>query len=151
MHRLIASCFGAGLILRRVRGSDLGSGTVGALLAFPIAFLVGVQWGAIGQVIAAMLAIGISLWSVRPLVRENGDAGWICIDEVAGTFVAAIGLGIWPALAAWVVFRAADIKKEWAPGVAAAEKLPGEVGVTADDVVAGLYGLIVGQVLQAII
>lgn len=151
MHRLIASCFGTGLILGKVRGSDLGSGTIGALLAFPFAYAVGAWWGWLAQLIATVLVIAISIWSIRPLVGESGDAGWICIDEVAGVFVALVGLTLGPAIVAWVIFRTADIKKDWAPGVAAAEKLPGEVGVTADDLVAGLYGLFAGHILQALL
>ena len=151
MHRLVASWFGTGLILGRIRGSDLGSGTVGALFAFPLAYFIGVQWGITGQIVAAVFVTGASLWSVRPLVGASGDAGWICVDEAAGTFVAVIGLTFWPAIVAWLVFRIADIQKHWAPGVSAAETLPAEYGVTADDLVAGAYGLIVGQVLLAVI
>ena len=43
------------------------------------------------------------------------------------------------AIVAWLVFRAADIFKDFAPGVAEAEaRLPGAVGITADALVAGL-------------
>jgi len=55
-------------------------------------------------------------------------------------------LPLWPVLAAFVVFRMADIFK--IPGVKQAERLPGAVGVTADDLVAGLYGLLVGHLVQ---
>jgi phosphatidylglycerophosphatase A len=50
------------------------------------------------------------------------------------------------------VFRLADIFKRRFPGVAAAEaKLPGAVGVLADDLVAGLYGLAAGWLLQGLL
>lgn len=152
MHRVVASWFGTGLILGRLRGDDLGSGTVGALFALPIALLVGEWWGVTGQVIAAVVAVLAALWASQPFVDGEGDAGWICVDEAAGAFIAVIGLPAWPfAIIAWLVFRAADIFKKIAPGVAAAERLPGAVGVTADDVVAGLYGLLVGHVLLALL
>lgn len=152
MQRVVASWFGTGLILGRVRGDDLGSGTVGALFALPIALLIGEWWGVPGQVIAAVVVILAALWSSAPFVRRQGDAGWICVDEAAGAFIAVIGLPVWPyAIVAWFVFRAADIFKDFAPGVAAAERLPGAVGVTADDVLAGLYGLIVGHILLALL
>lgn len=148
MHRVVASWFGTGLILGRIRGNDLGSGTVGALFALPVALLVGEWWGVPGQVIAAAIVVLAALWSAAPFVRGEGDAGWICVDEAAGAFIAVIGLPAGPyAIVAWVVFRAADIYKNFAPGVAAAERIPGAVGVTADDVVAGLYGLVAGHVL----
>lgn len=152
MHRVVASWFGTGLILGRLRGSDLGSGTVGALFALPLAVLLGYWFGWQGQLIAAVVVVGASLWAARPFVGPEGDAGWICVDEASGAFIAVIGLSLWPAaVVAWLVFRAADIFKNFAPGVANAESLPGTVGVTADDVVAGLYGLAAGHLLEALI
>lgn len=152
MHRVVASWFGTGLILGRVRGSHLGSGTVGALFALPVALLVGEWFGWQGQLVAAALVVLASLWSARPFVEAEGDAGWICVDEAAGAFIAVIGLPALPyAVVAWFVFRAADIFKTLAPGVAQVEHLSGAVGVTADDVLAGLYGLAVGHVLYAIV
>lgn len=152
MRRVVASWFGTGLILGRIRGNDKGSGTVGALFALPIAILVGYWLDWPGQLAAALVLVAASLWSVSPLVESEGDAGWIVIDEAAGAFVAVIGLPVWPyALVAWIAFRLADIFKNFAPGVGRAETLPGAVGVTADDVLAGLYGLAVGHVLLALI
>jgi len=151
MHRIVASWFGTGLILGRLRGSDIGSGTLGALFALPVALLIGEWWGWGAQVIGALIVVGLSLWSAGPF--SGNDPGWICVDEAAGAFICVIGLPVWPeAIVAWVVFRAADILKDFAPGVAHAERgLPGAIGVTGDDVVAGLYGLAVGHILHAVI
>lgn len=152
MYRIIASWFGAGLILRKIRGSDTGSGTIGALFAAPLALLVGSLWGWPAQVVAGVAVIAVSIWSVRPLVEDEGDAGWIVVDEAAGTFVALIGLTSWPAvLGGFLVFRAADIFKNLLPGVAGAERLPGSTGITADDLVAGLYGLAAGHIVMALL
>lgn len=152
MHRVVASWFGTGLILGRIRGSHFGSGTVGALFALPIALLIGEWVGWIGQTIAAALIVALALWSARPFVGTEGDAGWIVADEAAGAFISVIGLSFWPgAVVAWLTFRAADIFKNFAPGVARAEDLPGERGVVADDVIAGLYGLAVGHIVQALV
>lgn len=148
----MASWFGTGLILGRIRGSDLGSGTVGALFALPPAVLLGEIWGWQAQVAGAVVVTLVSVWSASPFVTDEGDAGWISVDEAAGTFVCVIGLPFWPfAVIAWLIFRAADIFKNLAPGVAQAERLEGSVGVTADDVVAGLYGLVVGHALWAVL
>lgn len=149
MRRLVASWFGSGLILGRIRGDHLGSGTIGSLSALPLALLVGALLGWPAQIAAAVVVTGASLWAAHAFVLDEGDAGWIVIDEAAGTFTAVIGLPVWPALVAWVVFRVADITK--GPGVAAAEKLPGAVGITADDLVAGLYGLVVGHLAWALL
>jgi phosphatidylglycerophosphatase A len=153
MYRLVASWFGTGLILGRLRGSDIGSGTLGALVALPIALLIGEWAGWQAQMVAAVIVAALSLWSARPFSSDGSDPGWICVDEAAGAFVCVIGLPIWPeAIVAWLVFRAADIFKDFAPGVAEAEaRLPGSVGITADDLVAGLYGLAVGHILFAVL
>lgn len=148
----MASWFGTGLILGRIRGSDLGSGTIGALFALPVAVLIGELWGWQAQIGAALVVTAMSIWAVRPLIDEEGDAGWICVDEAAGAFICVIGLPFWPfAVIAWFVFRATDIFKNLAPGVAAAERLDGAIGITADDVVAGLYGLVLGHALWAVL
>ncbi len=145
MARLIASWFGSGLIMRRLRGSDAGSGTVGAAVALVLAVLLGtIGWWA--QALAAVAVAGLSTWAAGRFAHE-GDPGWVVVDEAAGTFVATIGLGGWPALAAFTVFRTADIFKA-TPGVGAAERLPGGWGITADDLVAGLYGLAIGWVVR---
>ena len=149
MHRLVASFFGSGLVLRRIRGSDAGSGTVGGLVALPISLWLGSRFGWQAQLIGAAILTFASVWSARPLATEVGDAGWIVIDEAAGVFVATIGLLGWPAFFGFVVFRIADITKRPFPGVHQADRLPGAVGITLDDTVAGLYGLAVGHLINA--
>ena len=150
MRRLVASSLGLGLVPRRLWGSDAGAGTLGAALAAGIGGLLlwaGTAWW-VTLVVAAGL-VAVSLWASSPYPAED-DPGWVCIDETAGTLVALIGLAGTGWLVAFVVARAADISK-WAPGVRAAERLPGSVGITADDVVAGLYGLGAGWLVTALL
>lgn len=110
------------------------------------------QWGWQTQAFAAVAVAALSLWSARPFsTSDDGDPGWVVVDEAAGTFLATIGLGGGPAVVAWLVFRAADIFKSAFPGVASAERLPGAVGVTADDLVAALYGLAAGWGLTLVL
>lgn len=147
MHRLVASFFGSGLVLGRIRGSDPGSGTVGAMVALPFSLWIGSAFGWLGQLVGAVILTLAAVWSTRPLVSQVGDAGWIVIDEAAGTFAATIGLLGWPAVIGFLVFRVADIAKSRFTGVLQAERLPGAIGITADDLVAGMYGLIVGHLV----
>lgn len=128
----------------------MGSGTVGSLFALPLSLLAGSIGGVWAQV-ACLVAVTIgSLVAVRPFASREGDPGWVVIDEAAGTFLATLGVGLPAALVAWGVFRAADIWKGAFPGVAAAERLAGSIGVTADDLVAGVYGLAAGWAVQSI-
>lgn len=142
MRRFIAAGFGAGLIPHRLYGSHNGAGTFGAAVAVVIGlFFIQAPWW-----IDAMIAIGaiaVSLWAAAPFATDGEDPAWVAIDEVAGTLVAMIGLSGWGWVVAVVVARLLDIYKV-APGIAQAEDLHGAVGVTFDDVIAGLYGLAAG-------
>jgi phosphatidylglycerophosphatase A len=145
MRRFIAAGFGVGLLPRRLWGSDNGAGTFGAVLAGIIALVLApLGWGA--HLAATAVMIGLSLWSPGPFLAEDDDPGWITIDEVAGAMVALTGLAGWPWVVAWIVARLADIFKVL-PGVPQAERLHGAIGITADDVVAGVYGLAAGWIL----
>lgn len=142
MHRFVASGFFVGLIPRRLWGNDGGAGTFGAALAALVALSFWrLPWWV--GLLAFGAAFTLSLWSAEPFAADHADPGWIVIDEIAGTLVAVIGLTGWPWLVAVVVARLADIFKVL-PGVKRAEALPGAVGITMDDVVAGLYGLAAG-------
>jgi phosphatidylglycerophosphatase A len=148
VRRLIASSFGLGLIPRLLWKSDQGAGTFGAAFGACIGGLLLVTHAGwwVGMA-AAAAAIGLSLWSAAPFAEGHLDPGWVCMDETAGTLVALVGLSGWPWLAALVLARAADIWKVL-PGVHRAERLPGSLGVTADDIAAGLYGLALGLALK---
>jgi phosphatidylglycerophosphatase A len=148
MARIIASFLGSGLLLRRFRGTDEGSGTVASLAALGIALLVQPWWGRLLGLLVCLLA---GLWALRSLVPGNEDPGWVVIDEAAGTFLATLGLGLAGALVAVVVFRAADIAKKVFPGVAQSERMGGPSGIMADDLVAGLYGLAAGWLVEVLL
>jgi phosphatidylglycerophosphatase A len=148
VRRLIASSFGLGLLPRLLWKGDQGAGTFGAALGAAIGGLLlatHARWWAV--MAAAATAIGLSLWSATPFAQGRLDPGWVCMDETAGTLVALVGLSGRPWLAALVLARTADIWKVL-PGVRRAERLPGSLGVTADDIAAGLYGLALGWALK---
>jgi phosphatidylglycerophosphatase A len=146
MPRLLASWFGSGLVLGRLRGSHDGSGTLAGVLTLPVALGLGARWGSPIQLAAAVVVTLAGMWAVSVLVAEEGDAGWIVIDEAAGTFLSVVGLGLWPGIIGFLVFRLADIFK--VPGVAAADRMSGSGGVMYDDLVAAGYGLTVGHLFQ---
>jgi phosphatidylglycerophosphatase A len=151
VHRFVASSFGLGLIPRQIWKSDSGAGTFGAGLA---AVIGGILWATDAPwwvtLLLALAATAASLWSAIPFAVGGADPGWVCMDETAGTLLALIGLQGWPWVVALVVARLADIFKVL-PGVHRAEALPGALGVTADDLVAGLYGLAAGWLLAIVL
>lgn len=145
MRRFIASGLGLGLIPRRLWGSDNGAGTFGAALGGVIGIVSWLSTWWVGLLIATG-AVAIAVWASAPAAHSGEDPGWIVVDEVAGALVAVIGLSGAAWVVAWIVARAADITKT-PPGVREAESLPPPLGITADDVVAGLYGLAAGWIV----
>ncbi|HEY4008749.1 MAG TPA: phosphatidylglycerophosphatase A, partial [Acidobacteriaceae bacterium] len=75
------------------------------------------------------------------------DPGFVVIDEVAGQLVALIAcFPDWPhALLALLLFRFFDILKPWP--IRRLESLPAGTGIVVDDLGAGVYALIVVQLI----
>jgi phosphatidylglycerophosphatase A len=97
---------------------------------------------------AAVTLIGIAPSSV--VARESGqkDPRFVVIDEVAGQMIALIGCPLnWKyLLAGFILFRSFDIAKPFP--LRRLEKLPAGTGIMMDDVGAGLYALVLLQVLR---
>lgn len=148
LRRFVASWFGSGLLLGKLRGSHAGSGTVGSVVALGMLWLLSpLDWYWVLGL--AVLISALSLWSSKPFSSNGQDPGWIVVDEAAGMFVAGIGLAGAPLLVAFVVFRAADISKKF-PGVGWADRQHGPLGITLDDLIAGAYGLAAGWLFTLI-
>ena len=153
MRRIVASSFGLGLIPRRLRGSDSGAGH---LRSGPRRRHRGRPAGARRPVVGWALVVAVRghrashLWSSAPFAADHADPGWVCIDETAGTLVALIGLAGLAVAGGPGGRPRSPTSSRCCPAYAAAERLPGAVGITADDVVAGLYGLAVGWALTAL-
>ncbi len=144
IHRLrrpggmLALWFGAGL-------APKAPGTFGSLAALPFG-LAAAFWGGPYAVLA--LAVIIFLIGVRETGRyisggKNHDPGEVVIDEVAGQLfpLAIAPIGILPYLAAFILFRAADILKPW-PCSYVDRTTTSAFGVMADDMIAGLYAVL---------
>ena len=139
---IISSGFGSGY-------SPKAPGTVGSLAAV-VFWMILAECGAFPtwmyQIVAAALVVVIGLLAANTSLEEEGgeDPQWIVIDEWAGIFIALIAAepaNLWHVFLAFLGFRLFDIVK---PGpVAWAEDLPGAWGVMLDDVVAGIFTLLV--------
>ncbi|MGH8273217.1 MAG: phosphatidylglycerophosphatase A family protein [Gammaproteobacteria bacterium] len=120
--------------------SPYGPGTLGALLALPVAF--GLKLA--GPIPYAIVTVAITLagvWLAGHTARRLGvhDHPGINIDEVSGLLIAAAALpNDWRWLAlAFVLFRILDIIKPWPIGWLD-RRLGGGAGIMADDVAAGI-------------
>lgn len=102
-------------------------------------------------VLAALVVIAtvVGIPAATRVARESGktDPGCVVIDEVAGQwftlFFAPLG---WKALlAGFILFRAFDMLKPFP--VRRLERLPEGWGIVVDDLGAGVYALVIMQVL----
>ena len=101
----------------------------------------------------------VALWASDEEARRRGrsDPGPVVIDEVAGqwvTYLVALPLVPWGTIAeqaitvaaGFVLFRVWDVIKPWPVG--RLERLPGGIGIVADDLAAGLMaGLVMAGAL----
>lgn len=97
--------------------------------------------------IILVVVIGIPAATLEARGCGKEDPSHVVIDEVAGQLLTLVACPIvWRALlAGFILFRVFDIVKP-AP-VRALEKLPEGTGIVVDDLGAGVYGLIVLQLL----
>ncbi|HXM00707.1 MAG TPA: phosphatidylglycerophosphatase A [Rhizomicrobium sp.] len=149
--RAIATVFGLGF-------TRPAPGTVASLVALPAAWAIvwlggGTFNGRLLLLLASILVFATGSWACEHYSRTKGepDPSECVIDEVAGQFFACTfaPLHLLPYLLAFVLFRVFDITKLW-PVSLAENRIPGGLGIMADDVVAGLMAGIVLAVLTSI-
>jgi phosphatidylglycerophosphatase A len=146
--------------------APFASGTWGSLVGailWLVIWLVGGAWGASRVLVEVLVVVGIGgasvlsvLWGEWAIARYGrSDPKQFTLDEVAGQWVAllvmpmGLAAGWWPLACIvggqFLLFRFFDIGKF--PPARQAESLPAGWGVLTDDLVAGAYANIVGQVL----
>ncbi len=143
----VATFFGVGTLRP-------GPGTWGSLAAL-------LSWMLIGHALPPQLlipgalaycalatAIGIPAATLTARACNRSDPSHVVIDEVAGQMLTLVAAPLtWQAqIAGFVLFRAFDILKP--PPIRRLERLrPEGVGIVVDDLGAGLYALVVLQLL----
>jgi len=95
----------------------------------------------------AVILVGIPAATQVARASNTKDPQFVVIDEVAGQLIALIAVPLaWKTfLAGFILFRAFDIVKP--PPVRQLEKLPDGAGIVLDDVAAGIYALVIMQLL----
>jgi phosphatidylglycerophosphatase A len=133
--------------------SPVGPGTAGSLAAIVIAALLARSLP-IPPYAFAILGVALAIpgiWAAGVTAREIGrkDPQIVVVDEVVGQWITLAGatqLNSKTFLAAFILFRLFDIWKP--PPVRQLEKLPGGLGIVADDAMAGVYGAAVLLVIS---
>lgn len=132
---------GTGLMIGRI---PVAPGTFGSVAGIALC-LVFARLPLAAATAAAIGFIFFSIWIADRSVRILGakDPGCIVIDEIAGMVATLRGLPPDPVvvLAGFILFRLLDISKPL--GIRRLEKLPGGLGVVADDVAAGVVANLV--------
>ncbi len=142
----IALGFGAGL-------SPVAPGTMGTLVAIPMALLLRAYGGEMAYVAVVVLLLAIGAWAAHVTGRSLGvpDSGAIVIDEIAAFLLVLffVGPGWVRVVIAFAIFRAFDIFKP--PPIRQLDaSMKNGVGVMLDDVLAAGYTLVVLALLQRV-
>ena len=115
-------------------------GTFGSLVSLPIGYIIIKLFGFWIFILITTLLLAISYYAISKylIAKKSKDPKEIIIDEFIGQFIALIFIPntILGLLVSFLLFRFFDITKLYP--VNKAEKIPGAIGVLADDVVAGL-------------
>lgn len=129
-------------------------GTIGGLWGLPLAWLI-MQLSPLGAQIAAIVLIGIVGVAIcgqaANVLGDSKDPQSIVFDEIAALpivflGVATTGPGVW--VVGWLLFRLFDITKP--PPTKWFEKLPGGLGIMADDWVAAIEACVSLHILIAL-
>jgi phosphatidylglycerophosphatase A len=125
-------------------------GTFGTLLAIPFYMLLQ-PLPLTAYLICVLIFIAISSWACDVVSQQihTHDHPGMCIDEFAGFFVTMIHA---PQGWSWIVlgfllFRLFDIWKPW-PIHFVDENIHGGFGMVLDDIVAGIFAMVVIQILS---
>lgn len=129
---LISTALGVGYV-------PFAPGTFGSAAGLVLWWLLPASPVVHAVVIAALFLVGAWSGSVAERHFQRSDPGQVVIDEVLGMLMTLFMVPVgWPgALAAFLLFRAADIVKPYPAN--RLERLPGGVGVMADDAMAAVY------------
>ena len=138
----LATGFGTGYLPK-------APGTWGTLVALPIHFLlVRTTPNNYAMILAALIVFGVLIAGSAEKILDKADPGCVVIDEIAGMLITLIGAPLnWKTIVVgFALFRFFDILKPFPVNIAD-QRFHGGIGIMLDDLIAGLYGLIVLQIL----
>ncbi len=155
---IIATWFGSGLLPK-------APGTWGSLAAIPFAYIVSVYTCPYALIFGIIALFFIGIWASDKIEEsvQKKDPGFIVVDEVVGQWIALLPLPFLYsildpnsfyffsapiAVLAFIAFRIFDIWKPW-PVNYADKNVHGGYGIMLDDVIAGMYALIITSALTA--
>jgi phosphatidylglycerophosphatase A len=143
---LVATFFGAG---KMKPGPGTWGSAAAALIWFGLARWIPGAWqpAALAALAAVAVVLGIPAATLVARASRAKDPQFVVIDEVAGQWITLLFAPVaWKTvLAGFILFRGFDMVKP--PPVRQLERLPEGTGIVVDDVAAGIYALVVLQLL----
>ncbi len=99
-------------------------------------------------IIAALFLVGAACAGAAEKIVDHADPGLVVIDEIVGQLIALTAAPHHPlaVLAAFLLFRLFDILKPFPVGWFD-RHIHGGLGIMLDDVIAGLYALLLVQII----
>ena len=131
--------------------APIAPGTVGSAAGLVVFYAVRATGSALVETAAIIALFSVGIWSATVAERELGvDPGPVVLDEVVGMLItlAFLPVGATGAIVGFFVFRVLDVVKPWPAG--RFERLPGGLGVMADDGMAAVYGNVIMRGLIAV-
>lgn len=118
-------------------------GTIGSITACAIWMICGgLPW----WIIAVVAVTGTIAADKYEKACGRTDPGEVVIDEVVGCWISCLGLSITYAVVALFTFRIVDITKPFP--INKTERLPGGLGIMADDMLGGVIVNIILRILH---
>lgn len=128
---------------------SVAPGTAASFVALVLAWPIALWGGRFVLLMAAIAASAIGTWASDIYARDVGrsDPSECVIDELAGQWIvcAFAPLTIAAYLVAFLLFRLFDMTKPWP--ISRLERLPGGLGIMADDLGAALVAALIIAVL----
>ena len=141
---LIATVFGVGY-------APLAPGTVASVVTVMVLGLV--PFSRAGLVVFLVVVVAMGTWAAHVAERVIGgkDPSAIVIDEVAGMTLSVVAFPLTPEVLAvgLALFRVFDVWKP--PPARESQRIKGGVGVMIDDVIAGLYALVIIALMRRLL
>lgn len=124
-------------------------GTWGSLVGVLLVFLLhALSLQIYLSVVAGLFIVGSFVAGEAEKILDNRDPGVVVIDEIVGMLITMIAVPVTPLTMAlgFILFRGFDIAKPF-PVNFFDQHFHGGLGIMLDDVVAGIYSLIIMQLI----
>jgi phosphatidylglycerophosphatase A len=132
--------------------APVAPGTFGSAAGLVVFALVRSTGSSVVELAVIVVLFAAGVWSGTEAEHHFGgvDPGPIVLDEVVGMLItlALLPVNMTGAIVGFLLFRVLDVFKPWPSG--RFERLPGGLGIMADDGMAAVYGNLLMRVLLAV-